>query len=114
MMRTTTQIARKGRHVMNHFLYRLTPPRPTFPAGMTDAEGAIMQEHFAYWSSLVAERKVIAYGPVMDPKGAYGIAVLEAADESQARAIADGDPAARAGAGFAYELYAMPDAQVRP
>lgn len=36
---------------MNHFLYKLLPPRPAFPMDMTDAEGAIMQEHFAYWSA---------------------------------------------------------------
>jgi hypothetical protein len=34
---------------MSHFLYKLIPPRSTFPGDMTEAEGAIMQEHFAYW-----------------------------------------------------------------
>ena len=99
---------------MNHFLYKLTPPRPTFPADATEAEGVIMQEHFGYWGGLIAEKKAVAYGPVMNPKGSYGVAVLEIADEEAARDIAENDPAIKAKAGFSYELHPMPDAIVRP
>jgi uncharacterized protein len=38
---------------MPHFLYKLIPPRPTFPADLTEEEGAIMQEHFGYWAGLI-------------------------------------------------------------
>jgi len=98
---------------MEHFLSKLIPPRPTFPADMTGAEAAVMQEHFGYWVGLMKERKVVAYGPVMDPKGTYGIAVLEVEDEAAARAIAENDPAVRADAGFRFELSPMPGAIVR-
>ena len=96
-----------------NFLYKLIPPRPTFPADMTDEEGAIMQEHFGYWAGVIAERRAVAYGPVMDPKGTYGIAVLDVADEAEARGVAEGDPAPAANAGFGFELHPMPDAIVR-
>jgi uncharacterized protein len=99
---------------MEHFLYRLIPPRPTFPADATDAENEIMQEHFGYWTGLIAGRKVVAYGPVMDPRGTYGVAILEVADEAAARTIADGDPAIHADAGFGFELHPMANAVVRP
>jgi uncharacterized protein YciI len=98
---------------MNHFFYKLIPPRRTFPMDMTEAEGAIMQEHFAYWSGLVDEQKVVAYGPVMDPNGMYGIAVVGAEDEATARSVASNDPAITSHVGFSCEVYPMPDARVR-
>jgi uncharacterized protein len=96
-----------------HFLYKLIPPRPTFPADMTDEEGAIMQEHFAYWSGLVGERRAVVYGPVMDPAGTYGVAVVEVVDDAGGRRIAENDPAIMANAGFRFELHPMPDAIAR-
>jgi uncharacterized protein len=99
---------------MAHFLYKLIPPRPTFPGDMTDEEGAIMQEHFGYWAGLIRERRAVAYGPVMDPKGTFGIAVVEVEDEAEAQRFAEGDPAITSEAGFDFELHPMPDAIVRP
>ena len=98
---------------MDHFYYRLIPPRPTFPGDMTDAEGAIMDEHVVYWSELIGERKAVVYGPVLDPLGVYGVAVVEVEDEATARAIASGDPAITSQSGFRFELHPMPDAKVR-
>ena len=99
---------------MAHFLYKLIPPRPTFPADMTEEEGTVMQEHFGYWAKMIEERRAVAYGPVMDPNGTYGIAVVEVDDEATARSIAEGDPAITASAGFGFEVHPMPDAIVRP
>ncbi|TFZ05998.1 hypothetical protein EZ313_04940 [Ramlibacter henchirensis] len=98
---------------MSVYLYRLIPPRPDFPAGMTPAEGAAMQSHFAYWTGQMNRGSVIVYGPVPDPKGTWGIAVLTVGDEAQARTICAGDPAVTANAGFSFELIAMPHAIVR-
>jgi uncharacterized protein YciI len=99
---------------MAHFFYKLIPPRPTFPADMTEKEGAVMQEHFGYWARLIEERRAVAYGPVMDPNGTYGVAVVDVDDEATARGIAEGDPAITANAGFGFEVHPMPDAIVRP
>jgi uncharacterized protein YciI len=98
---------------MNHFLFKLIPPRPSFPADMSETEGAIMEAHFGYWAEVIADGKAVAYGPVMDPQGTYGIAVVEVPDEATAQSIADDDPAIRSTAGFGFELHPMPAAMVR-
>ena len=74
---------------MNYFLYRLIPPRPSFARDMTEAEATIMQEHFAYWLGLLEQRKVVVVGPVVDPKGTYGMALLEVEDEAMAENLAE-------------------------
>ena len=99
---------------MAYFLCKLIPPRPTFPADMTEDEGAIMESHFGYWAALIEARRAVAYGPVLDPKGTYGIAVVNADDETAAQALADEDPAILSNAGFRSEVHPMPDAIVRP
>jgi uncharacterized protein YciI len=98
---------------MSYFFYKLIPPRATFPADITERETAIMQEHFAYWEHLLAERKVVAIGPVLDPKGTYGIAVLEVEDERSAQNLAKKDPAITSEAGFSFEVYPMLETKVR-
>ncbi len=107
-----TSVPRPNRPIP-HFLYKLIPPRPTFPGDLTEEEGAIMQDHFGYWAGLVAERRVVVYGPVMDPNGSYGIAVLDVEDDAEARRIGEGDPAIGADAGFGFEVHPMPDTIVR-
>jgi uncharacterized protein len=97
----------------NHYLYRLIPPRPTFPMDMSEAEAAVMEAHFGYWAGVIAERKAIAYGPVIDPKGTYGIALVEVADQAAAESLASSDPAIESGAGFMYELHLIEGAMVR-
>jgi hypothetical protein len=98
---------------MSYFFYKLISPRATFPADMTEAEQAVMQQHFAYWARLIGERSVVAYGPVLDPAGTYGMAVLDVVDETMAQDIGKKDPAIVAGIGFRFDLYPMPDALVR-
>jgi uncharacterized protein len=74
---------------MNYFFYRLIPPRPSFARDTTEAEATIMQEHFAYWLGLLEQRKVVVVGPFLDPKGTYGIALLEVEDEALAENLAE-------------------------
>lgn len=73
-----------------------------------------MQEHVAYWLGLMKERKVVVVGPVLDPKGTYGIAVLEVEDESIAQDIASNDPEITSQAHLRFEVHSMIDAKVRP
>jgi uncharacterized protein len=81
---------------------------------MSDAEGAVMEAHFAYWAQVIGQRRAVAYGPVMDPIGAYGIAVIEAADQSAAEGVVAADPAIQSSAGFTWELHPIQGAIVRP
>jgi uncharacterized protein YciI len=78
--------------VSGHFVLRLIAPRPTFAFDMSDEERAAMNEHAEYWRGLMAGGNVVVYGPVLDRTGAWGLAVIEAESEDDARAIAAADP----------------------
>jgi len=91
---------------MPHFFLKLIPPRPTFAADMSEAERASMQRHAAYLAELLRDGAGIAFGPVFDPSGVFGMGIVEAADEAAARAITDKDPAVKEGVGR-YEVYPM-------
>lgn len=96
-----------------YFLLRLLPPRTTFAQDMTPQERTIMMEHVAYWTGHAQRGAVVAFGPVADPKGGWGVAILEVADEAELASLQAGDPAIRSERGFRYEAYAMPQAVLR-
>jgi uncharacterized protein YciI len=81
---------------MKSWLIRIIPPRPTFDKDATPAEQALMDQHFVYWKDLNEKGVCIFGGPVLDPKGVYGIIVVLAVDEDEARALGDGDPSVKA------------------
>lgn len=87
-----------------YFLCRLIPPRPSFLQDLTADEGAIMQAHAGYWQGKLAEGAAIAFGPVADPAGPWGLGLVKAADEAAVRAFEAGDPAIASGRGFRYEI----------
>ena len=90
---------------MNQFLCKLIPPRPTFAQDMTEAERKIMQEHVVYWKDLSNRRIAIIFGPVLDPKGTWGVAIVEVAIEPQAHIFGRNDPAVQTG--LTFEVYPM-------
>jgi uncharacterized protein YciI len=93
---------------MSHHLYKLIPPRPSFgPGDMSDEEAALMGEHAAYWTGLMADGHVLAFGPVLDPGGTWGLALVATGDEATARGFGEGDPAVRSGR-FTFDVHAMP------
>jgi uncharacterized protein YciI len=49
----------------------------------------------------------VAFGPVNDPAGGYGIGIVLAHDLEEAEALRDGDPAGRAPLGFRTEISPM-------
>jgi uncharacterized protein YciI len=89
-----------------HFFVRLIAPRPTFPTDMTAEEKALMQEHVRYTQEQFSAGKVLIYGPVMAPAGAFGMAVFEAADEAEVRGLLENDPTVRAGLNK-FEIHSM-------
>ena len=93
---------------MTYFLYKLISPRTTFPQDITSVEMKIMQEHAAYWKELTDKKIVFLFGPVADPKGTYGLAIVEAADEGIVNEYGIPDPAIEADVGFKFEIYPMP------
>jgi uncharacterized protein len=93
-------------NAMAHYLLRLIPPRPTFATDMTEVERQAMSRHADYLRGLADKGTGVAFGPVFDPKGVWGLGILEVADEAEARAITDQDPAVIAGVGR-YEIVPM-------
>jgi uncharacterized protein YciI len=98
---------------MHYFLNKLIPPRPTFAQDMTQVEGKVMQEHVAYWQDLANRKIAIIFGPVLDPSGVYGIAIIETDDESVVENICRNDPAIKAQIGFRSEHHPIPDPILR-
>ena len=82
---------------MSLFLFRLIPPRADFAQTMTDAEQQAMSAHMEYWQHLLADGRVVVYGPVADPEGVWGLGVLRAADRAEVLAIGESDPSVIAG-----------------
>ena len=86
------------------YFLKLNPPRNTFMSDMSEEERNIMQQHVAYWAPYVQDGTVIVLGPVMDPKGGYGIAVINVNNEEELNAIIEKDPANGLNS---YEVYPM-------
>jgi hypothetical protein len=98
--------ARPIRNLMQHFFFKLLPPRPSFAADMSADERALMDGHVGYWEPELG-RAVLVFGPVFDPLGIFGCGITRFADDAAARAFAAGDPAIRADCGFHYEIHPM-------
>ena len=99
---------------MPHYFCKLKPPRPTFVADMTPEEAGLMRAHREYWIPSVETGVVVAMGPVADPAGGYGVAIVEAASQAALEAMLASDPVIVAGCGFSYESCLMPMIAVRP
>jgi uncharacterized protein len=89
-----------------HFFFKLIPPRPTFAQDMDERERGLMAQHSRYLHNHFAAKRVLIYGPVIGPDGAFGMAVFEVENESEARSIAENDPTILAML-HRFELYPM-------
>jgi uncharacterized protein YndB with AHSA1/START domain len=101
-----------GNHVapppaLRYFLCRLLPSRATFMVDMTAAEREVMQAHAMYWRGKLAEGHVIAFGPVADPAGGWGVGIVAVRDEAELRTFQNEDPAIKSQIGLRYETLPM-------
>ena len=99
---------------MQYFFLKLIPPRPTFQQDMTESERAIMLQHVAYWTELAERGVAVAFGPVADPSGGYGIGIVELDGDADVYDLEKNDPTVKSGLGFRYEILRMPQAVLRP
>ena len=76
-----------------YFAIRLIPPRSDFAQTMTDDEKEVMGQHVIYWTEKMNEGKAIAFGPVMDPAGVYGLGIIGLDDEKEISGFIAHDPA---------------------
>ena len=78
---------------MKYFFMRLNPPRPSFSQDMTPEERSIMQRHVAYWTDQMARGTALVFGPVLDPRGTYGVGVIQVESEAERDELVARDPA---------------------
>ena len=76
-----------------YFFIKTQNPRPTFHLDMTSEERAIMERHVAYWSEKAVHGIAIVFGPVLDPRGVYGIGVYQVREEAEMQDLLERDPA---------------------
>jgi len=93
---------------VHYFLFKLLAPRPSFMLDMTADERALMQSHVAYWTGKMAEGKILAFGPVADPAGGWGMGLMRVSDAAEVDGLTANDPVTLAGKGFRYEVLPMP------
>jgi uncharacterized protein YciI len=84
---------------MPQFLYRVQPTRPEMlTMGSTPAEDAAITEHYHYLVRLADTGVMHLFGRTLNTdSSSFGLCIFEAADEPEARAIMEDDPAVRAG-----------------
>jgi len=87
-----------------YYALYLMPPRPDFAQTMTDEERSIMMQHVGYWTELMNQGKVVAFGPVMDPRIVYGLGIICVENEQEVKDFIVGDPAGKINK---YEYYPM-------
>ena len=56
-----------------HYYFNLIPRLPTFAQDITQEEKALMEAHGAYFQQQFDAGKLLLYGPVMAPDGAFGV-----------------------------------------
>ncbi len=84
---------------MEQYLYRVTPTRiAMLTEGPTPSEERVVGEHFTYLQRGVAEGVVMLAGRTLNKDAStFGIVILRAASESEARAKMENDPAVKQG-----------------
>ncbi|OHV89604.1 hypothetical protein ORS3428_14625 [Mesorhizobium sp. ORS 3428] len=74
---------------------------------MTQEERAVMNAHADYLRGQLRAGTMMLAGPVADPAGPWGLLILRAGTEAEAKAVTDADPTVRSGRGFRYEILPM-------
>lgn len=78
-----------------YFVLHLLPSRPDFAQTMTDDERIIMIKHVAYWTEIMNRGKILAFGPVLDPKAVYGLGIVVIDNEQEVENFITNDPAGK-------------------
>jgi uncharacterized protein YciI len=79
------------------FLLKLEPTREGFTLqNMSPEEAQLANRHLAYLKSLYDSGKLSVATQVFDPKGLWGIVIVNAPDRESAAALLEGDPSVKA------------------
>jgi uncharacterized protein len=102
----------RAMNTTTHYYLKLNPPRASCPFDITDSEKALMARPAVYFQKLLEAGKVLLYGPVTTPGGAFGLGLLEVQDEAEARQLGEEDPSVPGGLNR-FEIYPVQVAAVR-
>ena len=75
------------------FFVKTDNPRPTFQSDITAEERKAMEQHVQYWTGHAKAGRAVAFGPVADPTGVYGILIANVQDEGELMRLLAQDPA---------------------
>lgn len=98
---------------MPAFYCKLHAPRTDFAQTISAAERELMARHGAYLRDFTAKGWLVAFGPVADPQGFFGVGIWDAPEGTDVAALLAADPAIKSGLGFRYELHPMPNLVTR-
>ena len=98
------QQAAEPQHKLVEFHMALFKRGPQFSSTETPQSKEIHAQHFAYFSSLVESGKAVIGGPFRDDGDILGLYVLKTKTADEARALAEADPAVKAGQ-FSIEMH---------
>ena len=87
-----------------YYVLHLLPCRPDFSYTMTEEEREVMTRHVTYWKELMNRGQVLAFGPVVDPRGTYGLGIIMAENEEEVKMFIENDPASELNS---YEYFLM-------
>ncbi len=79
---------------------------------ITPEERLLMQDHVRYTQEKFVAGKILIYGPVMAPMGAFGMAVFEVEDVEEVKEVLENDPSVRSGMNK-FEIHPMKVAAAR-
>ena len=67
-----------------YFVLKLLPNRPDFAETMSSV---------SYWKEYLDKGVMLVFGPVLDPKGVYGLGIIAVDNEEQVKTLIDNEPA---------------------
>jgi uncharacterized protein YciI len=81
----------------NHYYIVIKPIRQDFLINPKEEEDKIMSDHFKYLKSLLKKKKLFLAGPTLIPEDPFGVIILEAETEREAKELIENDPSIKAG-----------------
>jgi uncharacterized protein YciI len=78
-----------------HFFVVIKPYRKDFITNPKEEEDKIMSDHFLYLQSLLNQDKLFLAGPTLIPEDPFGVLILEAENEEEAKSLLENDPSVK-------------------
>jgi uncharacterized protein YciI len=82
---------------IKHFFAVIKPYRQDFITNPKKEEEQIMSDHFYYLKSLLEQNKLFLAGPTLIPEDPFGVIILEAETEREAKTLLENDPSVKRG-----------------